>query len=115
MVEVIFYTSESGRMPVRENLESLPEPDQAKAAAHLSLLERYGYSLREPHVKHMQDKLNELRFKISAGHYRVFFFFQVGAKAVLVHSIIKKTPATPKSDLDLALKRMRDWLRRNGG
>jgi phage-related protein len=115
MVEVIFYTSENGREPVLENLEALPEPDQAKAAAHLGLLERYGASLREPHVKRMQDKLNELRFRISAGHYRVFFFFQVGSKAVLVHSIVKKTPTTPKSDLDLAMKRMRNWIRRYGG
>jgi len=63
----------------------------------------------------LQDKLKELRLKISAGQYRVFFFFHVGSRAVLVHSMVKKTQQTPKPDLDLALKRMRDWLRRNGG
>ena len=102
-------------MPVREHLESLSEPDQAKAAAHLHLLEQYGHTLREPHVKHMQDKLKELRFKISEGQYRVFFFFHTGKSAVLVHSMVKKSQETPKPDLDLALKRMRTWLRRNGG
>ena len=115
MVELVFFETENGRAPVRENLEALPEPDQAKAAAHLNLLELHGHTLREPHVKHMQDKLRELRFKISAGQYRVLFFFPVGGKAVLVHSIVKKTQETPKPDLDLALKRMREWMRRHGG
>jgi len=114
-MEVLFYETEGGRAPVRENLEALPEPDQAKAAAHISLLEQHGHTLREPHVKHMQDKLKELRFKISAGQYRVFFFFHVGSKIVLVHSMVKKTQTTPKNDLDLALKRMREWQKRNGG
>jgi len=115
MVELVFFETEAGRAPVRENLEALLEPDQAKAAAHLHLLEQYGHTLREPHVKHLQDKLKELRLKISAGQYRVFFFFHVGGKAVLVHSMVKKTQQTPKPDLDLALKRMREWLRRHGG
>ena len=115
MFEIVFFETKNGRAPVRENLEALLEPDQAKAAAHLKLLEQYGHTLKEPHVKHMQDKLRELRFKISAGQYRVFFFFHVGAKVVLVHSIVKKTQETPKPELDLALRRMREWMRRHGG
>lgn len=115
MVELIFFETEGGRAPVRDSLETLPEPDQAKAAAYLSLLERHGHTLREPHVKHLQDKLKELRFKISAGQYRVFFFIHMGDNAVLLHSIVKKTQQTPKPDMDLALKRMREWLRRYGG
>jgi phage-related protein len=111
---VIFYENENGRMPVREALESLSEPDQAKAAAHLALLEKHGHALREPHVKYLQEKLRELRFKISAGQYRVFFFFQVGEQAVLLHSMVKKTQQTPQRDLELAMKRMKDWTKRNG-
>ncbi len=111
---VVFYENENGRMPVREGLESLSEPDQAKAAIHLALLETYGHTLREPHVKHLQEKLRELRFKISAGQYRVFFFSQVGERFVLLHSIVKKTQQTPQRDLDLAMKRMKNWIERNG-
>jgi phage-related protein len=102
-------------MPVREALEKLPLPDQAKTTAHLLLLEEHGRALREPHVKHLQDRLKELRFKISAGQYRIFFFFRMGDKVVLLHSLQKKTQETPKQDLRLALKRMKDWQDRLGG
>jgi phage-related protein len=115
MTKILFYENENGRMPVKEELEALSEPDQAKAAAHLSLLQEHGHALREPHVKHMQDKLKELRFKVSAGQYRIFFFFHVGDKAILVHSLQKKTQETPKLDLKIALKRMKDWQDRYGG
>jgi phage-related protein len=112
---LVYYKNENGRMPVKEDLEKLPEPDQAKAAAHLTMLEEHGHTLREPHVKHLQGRLKELRFKISAGQYRIFFFFQLGATIVLVHCLQKKTQETPKQDLKLALKRMKDWQERQGG
>lgn len=115
MTKILFYVNENGHMPVKEDLEKLSEPDQARAAAHLSLLQQQGHTLREPHVKFMQDKIKELRFKISAGPYRVFFFFHLGDSAVLLHSILKKTQETPKQDLKLALKRMKDWQTRHGG
>jgi phage-related protein len=115
MLKLLFYENENGRMPVKEELEALSVPDQAKAAAHLSLLQEQGHTLREPHVKHMQDKLKELRFKVSVGQYRIFFFFHVGDKVILVHSLQKKTQATPKQDLRIALKRMKDWQDRHGG
>lgn len=54
MTKVLFYENENGRMPVKEDLEALSEPEQAKVAAHLSLLQEHGHALRTPHVKHMQ-------------------------------------------------------------
>ncbi len=97
MAKVIFYENENGRMPVKEDLEVLSEPDQAKAAAHLFLLQKQGHALREPHVKHMQGKLKELRFKVSAGQYRIFFFFHMGDNVILVHSLQKKNADNAKA------------------
>ena len=57
MSELVFFENENGRMPVREAIEELSTPDQAKVAAHLTLLEQRGHTLREPYVKHLQDKL----------------------------------------------------------
>jgi phage-related protein len=102
-------------MPVKDNLEELSIPDQAKASAHLSLLQKQGRALREPHVKYMQHKLLELRFKVSAGQYRIFFFFHSGNEAILVHSFQKKTQATPRHQLKVAINRMKDWKNRFGG
>jgi phage-related protein len=115
VAHVIFYRNENGKMPVKEALEDLSAPDQAKAAAHLSLLEEYGHTLREPHVKTLKEGLKELRFKIAAGQYRIFFFFHVGDTAVLLHTLQKKTQETPKQDLKLALKRMNEWQGAHGG
>ena len=112
---IVFYRNENGRMPVKESLEALSEPDQAKAAAHISLLEVSGHTLGEPHVKLLRDKLRELRFKISSGQYRIIFFFHAGDGVVLVHTLQKRTQETPIQDLNLAVKRMKDWHKTYGG
>jgi phage-related protein len=42
----------------------------------------------------------------------VLYFFQVRDRVVLVHAFSKKTQQLKRTDLDLAEKRMADWLRR---
>jgi len=113
--KIVFYRNENGKQPVKEDLEELSLPDQAKAVANLSVLEERGYTLKEPHVKPLRDGLKELRFKIAAGQYRIFFFFHVGDTVVLLHTLQKKTQETPKQDLKIALKRMKEWEGTHGG
>lgn len=112
-VELVFFQTEMGRQPVQEALDDLSKPDRARVLSYLSMLEQHGQSLKEPHVKPLREKLKELRFQVRPGQFRIFFFFHAGDKAVLVHSLIKKTQQTPKQDL--ALSRMRHWNRVNGG
>ncbi|MDQ3003553.1 MAG: helix-turn-helix domain-containing protein [Fibrobacterota bacterium] len=84
MTKVLFYENENGRMPVKEELETLSEPDQAKAAAHLSLLQEHGHETgridMEAKVKkeekdntfkgYLDTKLKNKSFREAYEHYR---------------------------------------------
>ena len=61
-----------------------------------------------PHSRAMKDGLFELRCKGPEGIGRAFYCTQVGRELVILHSIIKKTQATPAKDLELARKRLNE-------
>ena len=44
--------------------------------------------------------------------YRIFYFFQVLDQIVLVHAFSKKAQQLKKKDIELAERRMEDWIRR---
>jgi phage-related protein len=44
--------------------------------------------------------------------FRILYFLQMLDQIVLVHGFSKKTQQLKKQDIDLAEKRMEDWMRR---
>ena len=58
----------------------------------------------EKYFKHLTGSsgLYEIRVEIGSDIYRVFSFFDKGQLIILVNGFQKKTPKTPKSDLELA-------------
>ena len=66
-----------------------------------------GVEIREPYTKHLKGDLWELRTQ----NIRILYFLHRGA-IVLLHAFKKKTIKTPREDIDLALKRMKDWRER---
>jgi phage-related protein len=112
-MEIVFYQTQNGRRPVETELLKLDRDNRAKVLAHLDFLEKNEKTLKEPHVKYLGDGLKELRTSIHPGQYRVVYFLQLKEEIVLLHSFKKKTQKTPKKDLDLAKKRMKDWKGRH--
>jgi len=43
---------------------------------------------------------------------RIFFFLYKGNNAILLHGIFKKKQKTPSKELDVALERMKEYIRR---
>lgn len=62
-----------------------------------------------PVVRKLDAGLWEIRSSIPEGIARVFFTV-VGKEMVLLHGFVKKSQATPKAHLDLALFRMKETL-----
>lgn len=60
-------------------------------------------------IRPLGDKLWELKRLYDGIQYRVFFGVHKGA-AWLVHGIEKKSAKTPKDDLELARKRLREVM-----
>ena len=79
----------------------------------LALLEEFGNQLREPFSKPIGDGIFELRIKFSSDITRIFYFFVVDNRIILTNGFVKKTPKTPKEEIELARKYKKDYERRN--
>ena len=110
MYRLIFCTTERGDSPLDDFLDDLDKKARAKVMAHLSLLEEQGPNLKRPYADLVRGKIRELRIRQSSSQYRVLYFFQLRDHVVLVHAFSKKTQQLKTTDLDLAEKRMTDWL-----
>jgi phage-related protein len=102
---VITYFSDA----VAESILSLPD---SLAARYLVLTRRMvvlGPDLGEPHTRAMGGGLFELRLKGRDGIGRVFFCTAVGRRIVMLHAFVKKSPRTPRRELDLARQRFKDY------
>lgn len=78
----------------------------------IDLLLTNGPELREPHSKHVEDGIFELRAKQGSDISRVLYFFFVGKKAILTNGFLKKTMKTPKREIELAKKYRQEYLNR---
>lgn len=112
MYNLIFFTTERGDSPIDDFLDGLDKKSRAKVAAYLSLLEEQGPNLKRPYADIIRGKIRELRIHYSSNQVRILYFFQMLDRIVLVHGFSKKTQQLKKQDIDLAEKRMKDWMQR---
>jgi phage-related protein len=112
LYRIIFYTTERGDSPIDDFLDELDKKSRAKVAAHLSLLEEEGPNLKRPYADVIRGKIRELRIHHSSNQYRILYFFQMREQIVLVHAFSKKTQQLKEKDIELAERRMEDWIRR---
>ena len=112
-IDVDFFEMPDGTEPVRVFLNSLDIKMRAKMYREIDLLVTNGPNLREPHSKHIDDGIFELRAKQSNDISRVLYFFFTGKKAVLTNGFVKKTLKTPKREIELAKRYREDYEMRH--
>ena len=78
-----------------------------------SKMKEKGPNLGMPYTKAMGDGLFEIRIKGREGIARIFYCTQVNHEIVMLHSFIKKTQATPKKELEIAKKHLKE-VTKNG-
>ncbi|MBI3988989.1 MAG: type II toxin-antitoxin system RelE/ParE family toxin [candidate division NC10 bacterium] len=110
-----FYETLEGSRPVEEFLRGLPRTQAAKVNAVITLLSKRGPTLGFPHSSQVIGKLRELRIQLGRGRIRVLYFFAPSRVGVLLHAFAKRTAKLPPQEINLALQRMADYLRRRGG
>lgn len=108
-----FYTNEDGTSPVREFLETLDTKTQARFLWAIEQLRERNVQASEPLVKHLEDKLWELRRESSGNIYRLLYFFYTGRKIIFVHGFQKKTQKTPRREIETAQARLDEYVRRD--
>lgn len=112
--DVILYETERGECPVKDFIESIEcKKLQAKILRDLDILKEFGNELREPHVKHVENGLFELRSKSASNIARIFFFYQKGEIIIALSGYVKKSNKIPSNIKELALKYKEDYERRH--
>lgn len=96
---------------VDAEIEALPPGLQARLIRLLEMIENVGLEqLREPHVKHLEGKLWELRAKASEGIARGLYVTVTGRRVVVLHVFVKKSQKTPRGALEIARERMKQVM-----
>jgi phage-related protein len=108
MLNIYFYQKISGRIPVKEFLESLPKQDEARISYDLLLLKNKGLKVCGLSLRHISGKLWEIKFKLSSG-YRIFYCM-VEENLYLLHAYKKQSQKAPGKEITIALKRMKELL-----
>ncbi len=104
-----YYEDSRGKRPVEDYINSLPVEKQANIIRVFDLVEDFGIHLGEPYLKHIEEKIWEMR----PGKERILYFTFTGKKFVLLTGFTKKTRKTPKKEIKIALKRKKDYEEKN--
>lgn len=94
---------------VRDELEALPPDMRARFRRIVELIQGYGLEqVHEPHVKHLEGPLWEMRMKGKDGISRAVYVTAQGQRVVIVRVFVKKTQKTPRREIEVALRRVRE-------
>ena len=89
-------------------IDALPADMRARFLRIAELLQELGpQRVREPHVKHLEGKLWEMRMTGRGGIARAIYVAAQGRRLIVIRVFIKKTQKTPRREIEIALQRMR--------
>ncbi len=105
-----FYRTAAGRKIVKEELLEFPSKDRAAIADEMEVVRKKGTTA----ARHVRDDIYEVRVFMDGVTYRVLFATEGFYSHVLlaVRAFNKKTQELPDHEIDLALKRLREWRSR---
>ena len=109
---VDFYKEENGSKPLGDFIRSLDIKMKAKVVADLHLLEEFGNHAREPLSKPLGDGIFEVRTVEGNDIVRILYFFDNDRIIIATNGFVKKQQKTPKTEIDLAKRRRKDYFQR---
>ena len=96
---------------VDDELNALPSALRARLLRIVELIEQVGLEqVHEPHIKHLEDKLWEIRAKSPDGIARAIYVTATGRRLVILHAFVKKAQKTPKRAIETARQRAKEVL-----
>ena len=108
--KVEFYTNSQGRSPVLEYLEELLEEEQAKVYNALKLLQEFGVLLGMPHARSLKG--HKPLWELRPYPNRLIYFAYTGHRFVILHAFRKTKQKTPRKEIKVAERRMKEVLER---
>jgi phage-related protein len=104
----INYYSQNNKSPVKKWLDEIGNEPRAEIFKVFEMLSKYGIQLGLPFVRPIENKIYEVRAKDKSGIYRVLYFAYKEKTFIMLHGFQKKTQATPRKEIDIAIKRMKE-------
>lgn len=105
------WTVESLNDVVTAEIEALPADMRARLVRIAKLIEEIGLErVGEPHVKHLEGPLWEMRLTGRSGISRAIYVTAIKRRIVIVRVFVKKTEKTPRREIELALSRAKSVL-----
>ena len=111
-IPAIFHRSALGNEPVREWLKTLDKADRQTVGEDIAYVQ-YKWPLGKPRVDYLRESVWEVRSQIGNRIARVLFAVS-RSQMILLHGFVKKTQQTPHSELELAIKRWKEWKYEQG-
>jgi phage-related protein len=94
---------------VKAELEALPIDMRAHFERIVQLVHTVGLErVHEPYIKHIEDRLWEMRLRGRSGIARALYITAVGRRVVILRVFVKKTQKTPRREIELARQRARE-------
>jgi phage-related protein len=94
---------------VVKELEALSDDVRQRFLRISELIEKHGIAaMHEPHIKHLEGKLWEMRMTGRDGIARAIYVTANRERIVVVHAFSKKTQKTPRQALDVARSRAKE-------
>lgn len=93
----------------RERLSSFPSVIRSRAGANLFAVQ---LGLEPTDWKPMRTVgagVREIRVRDDSGAYRVIYLATLVERVLVLHAFQKKTQHTAQKDIDVAMKRLKDW------
>jgi phage-related protein len=105
----MLWTVETLNAAVDAEIAALPLDMRARLSRFTNAIAQIGFvGLPHDAVKHLEDKLWELRITGRDGISRAIYVTASGRRVVIVRVFIKKTQKTPKHELELARQRAKE-------
>jgi phage-related protein len=94
---------------VEEEVSQLPVDMRARLTRLSNLIEQHGFeALPRDSVKHLDEKLWELRITGRDGISRAIYVTVSGQRMIILRAFVKKTQKTPRNELELARQRAKE-------
>jgi len=93
----------------REVLRGFPHDARYNAGVELRAVQTGLEPADWKPMKTVGAGVREIRIREASGAFRVIYLATLADRVLVLHAFQKKTQATPKKDIDLAARRLKNW------